>query len=598
MKFKKIMSLLLVLTLIGTMLTTVTLLNPTAEDTEATTPTTNYNTYVLHAKGQSAPTTARGIYTPIVSGANIKAGETYTITATIQGLTISDYSYIFVRSGDSGNGTLATCQEKGTKATTYSGAITWTAEVTPTTASALFLGIYLNKTYLTNADFYVGGVQVADKKGNNIALDFTADTAIYGMASAQGGVQYSADESAFYESRTMIDIDDVEDETLKKTLFDNFYTGDSMINFKVGTTSAVQSFFRRIPASKLKAGTTYKLSIRYSGSPAIDQYRYFLIREGNKRTISYNLGNITELSGYVNCYEYTAEYTTGDTAQDLYIGVHMNQSGWEIADFTIADMKLVENGKTENLFTPLSDMSNYYRAASTSGSAAIQTLNSAQYISIVKQPLDRDKYFEPENLEAAKYILHVKGKSDAAGGLTVYLRIPSDNIEANKTYTVSVVQQGYTMDASYNNLAVRLGTTGAAANVLANSGAHGKLETTYSGASKWTVDVTPTVKDSLYIGLRLQATPLTTAEYYLGDIKVIDENGNNIAPQLMPSTTIYRSIHHTTSINTTTALSSYFDPIEFIRIDKIEDEALKQKIFNNFYGGDSMLNLSVGSVNE
>ena len=109
MKFKKIMSLLLVLTLIGTMLTTVTLLNPVAEDTEATTPaeTTNYDIHVLHAKG-AANATTRGIYLNIASAAKIKVGKTYTVSVVFQSskrfndayhcfcnITLSAYRHIF-----------------------------------------------------------------------------------------------------------------------------------------------------------------------------------------------------------------------------------------------------------------------------------------------------------------------------------------------------------------------------------------------------------------------------------------------------------------------------------------------------------------------
>ena len=601
MKFKKIMSLLLVLTLIGSLLTTVTLLNPTAEDTEATIPTTNYNTHVIYAQGVSTAAAGRAFFIN-VPAANVKAGETYTASVTLQGIKPSgDTIRLLVKNGSEGAAAKIGDSNGDTPVGTYSAGWKWTETVTiPQTVAAggIYIGIRLNKSNFNTADFYLGNVELIDKNGKNVAPKITESTTIYGAAGADHLIQNG--EASFWTTLQTKSIDDETDTDLKQTLVNNFYTGDSMLNLKVGTASTVFSVFRKIPASKLKAETTYKLSIKYSGSPAIDEYRYFVIREGNTRTTSSTLGTITRLSGYVDCYEYTAEYKTSATRQDLYIGIHMNGSGWTAANFYIADMQFVEVGTTENVFTPLSDMSNYYRAASANSDAYIEALNSAYYVSIAKQPLDRDKYFEPENKEAAKYILHAKGKSDAAAGLAVYLRIPADKIEANKTYTVSAVLLGHTMD-DYNNLAVRQGTAGANANVLAQytkTGTWKNLSTGYSGANKWTAEVTPTTKTDLYVGLRLQATPIKTSDFYLGDIKVIDENGNNIAPELFPTTTIYRTTHHTTTISTDAALSSYFETIEFIRLDKVADEALKQKLFDNYYNGDSMLNLSVGSANE
>lgn len=617
MKFKKIMSLLLVLTLIGSLLTTVTLLNPTAEDTEATTPaeTTNYDTYVLHAKG-AANATSRGIYIPVVRGTDVTAGETYTVIVTVQGLTMTDYSYVFIKSGDSGVNAVASCQGKGEKFSTYSGATQWVADITPTTAATLFLGIYLNSTYLPNADFYVGGVQVIDKNGNNIALAFTPESAIYAMASPTGGVQYGTDESKFYELRTMIDIDDVEDKTLKKTLFDNFYTGDSMINFKKGSVASAQliNIYKKIPASKLKANTTYTFSVRYDNPQEFcNDSRYFVVREprGGTRTNLNSAGTVKKISGYADCYEFTAEYTTGDTAKDLYVGFHMNGSSWGMADFYIADMTFVEKGKVKNLLTPLACM-DYYCATAGSNTSYINPYTSTSptdanvytFVAITKHIMDKDKYFEPEDMEAAKYLLHAKGLAAPASVRGILVQVPASRLTEGESYTVNVTLFGKALNSSYCALTVQSGesSNGLIAHTAASTAAaKGTTTTTYSGATKWTVNITPDASKNIYIGTYMNSGNLTNADFYLGDIEVIDKNGNNIAPTYSPSSSLFAFASWGGGVQTTTDTSEagFFETREFIRLDRVSsDETLKQKLFDSYYKGDSMLNLEGTNTNH
>ncbi len=618
MKFKKIMSLLLVLTLIGTMLTTVSLLNPVAEDgEEATTPTTttNYDTHVMHVVGNS--TTNGGIalfYT--VPADNVKAGETYTINMVAQDMSLNGQAAcLFVREGSANSSTVLAASydenNPGTTTTLYSGAFKWTAEVTPTTQSALFIGIRLAKANTQAANFYMGALEVIDSKGNNIAPELNESTAIYYTTSLTGLIQSVSgkDLSDYLTTLEMKSIDAIEDADLKQKLVNNFYTGDSMINFKMGSTQGLLNLFKKIPASKLKPNTTYTYTVRYNNPEGFgDASRYFVIREGSTRTAFSASGTHTKLSGYVDCYEFTADYTTGETAQDLYVGFRINGSGWQLADLYIADMQFVEAGKTANLLTPITDM-DYWCASSDTTASTINRYTATapttvcEFVAITKQILDRDRFFEPENKEAAKYLLHAKGLASPSTVRGIAVQVPTINLTEGESYTVNVtLQSNKALNSTYNVLLVQSGED--KGGLIAHSGAStaeakGTTTSLYSGAIKWSVNITPDASKNIYIGMYFNTSNLTDIDFYLGDIEVIDSNGDNVAPALMHNTGLYAFASWGGAIITPSATSedAFFEKREFVRMDKIEDETLKQTLYNNFYGGDSMLKLSVGSSN-
>ena len=417
MKFKKIMSLLLVLTLIGTMLTTVSLLNPTAEDgEEATTPTTNQKITLLHAVGKSDAAGIALFFS--VSAGNIIAGEEYTINLAVQGqaiTTTTDYSCLLVREGAAKNSatlaSTANATNPGTITTIYSGAKKWTVKVTPTTKSALFIGIRMNQGNTRACNFYMGGLEVIDSKGNAIA---TADNIYYSSSATQP-----------------------------------IYQVDSAV---------------------------------------------------------------------------TTSYLT-----------------------------------------------------------TIETLE-----------VDRDTVYDPENKEAAKALIRGVGKTNTSFGRAVYIKVPKENIEAGKVYTATATYYGTVpLVGGAAHFIVRNGKDKGSTVLNSTTSTVSDL---YSG-KKWTEKITiPETKDDLYIGVRASKDYFGSADFYLGNIMLLDENGNNVAPELTPPTTLHGSINNEQPI--TEDAANEWTTLEIVRMDKVNVEETKQKLFNTFYNGDTMWSLTMGTKNE
>lgn len=605
MKFKKIMSLLLVLTLISSLLTTVTLLNPTAEDTEATTPaeTTNYDTHLLHVVGNSS--TANGI-APflIVSADNVKAGETYTVSIVVKGIALNGQAVaLLVREGAASSSTTlaSTYSTTNPGATTklYDGAYRWTVQVTPTTKSTLCIGMRLGRDNTKTADFYMGALEVVNSKGINIAPKFTESTSIHYALSLTGLIQEASLDklSSYVTTLGMESIDDVADADLKQKLFNDFYLGDSMVNFTPGSSTAAHSIYRKIPASKLKPNTTYNFTIRYENTFAFDQYNYPIIREGTSVKTAAALGTNARLSGYVNCYEFSGKYTTDNVENAVYVGFFIPGGNWSSANLYIADMTFTDE-EGNNLLPPLSDME-WYIANSASGTIDIRSFTASETtVKVQKQQLDKEKYFEPENLEAAKYVLHAKGQSAPTTPRGITVQVPATRLTEGEEYTVNVtLKSSKALNSTYNVLLVQSGE--AKGGMIAHTGAStaeakGTTTTNYSGAIKWTVKIQPDASKNLYIGMYFNTANLTSVDFYLGNVEVIDSNGNNVAPAFANNTQLYAFASWGGGVVTPSATSenTFFETREFVRIDKVEDETLKQTLFDSFYNGDSMLKLT------
>ena len=596
---KRIVALLLALTLICTMFSSLSLVMPMAQAADE-------GTYVIHAVGKSDATLGRAFFINVPAN-KVVAGETYTASVTVQGVNPNNQNArILVKNGSASTATKIGDSNGDTLTNTYSGAYVWTETITmPETidATGIYIGLRLNAGNFKTLNTYFGAVQLIDKDGKNIVPALTASTVIYGAAGPDHTIQ--GNEVANWSTLQSEKVEDVADATLKQTLFNNFYTGKSMLHLTGRGAKTFQvAHYKRIPASKLKANTTYNLSIKYDGYNAYDtSYNYILIRQGAGTSAVLSSGTTGQFSNDGFCKLYTAQYTTPATPEDLYIGFNIQDSKWNDnnAELYIGDMQFVESGKTENLFTPLSDTTDLY--CSYTGKAAVKfTPSNGQTFKKVK--LDANK-FDPSADVIAMHktnVIYIDGKDDAATGVAAFLKIPAANITANETYTVKLIVQGKAVNnTDSSGLMVRQGAT-ANSPELARQGYTnpGTKATTYSDATVWTAQITPTAAEDLYVGIRMNKDNTRSANFYMGGLQLIDKDGNNVAPEITSSTVVY----NTTSPNGTifkmdsATLANYVTTQEVMSLSSVTDDAARQTLFNNFYIGDSVLHLEKGSANE
>ena len=472
MKMKKSISLLLVFTLILTLFSTLSVILPSATDGESTesTETTSYNTKVAHiARGAATKnTTLRYVYFNIAAAEDIVAGDTYTVKMRYVGSPsmsgTANNRYLAIRQGEKGSGaeclaicttgTSLSCTNYGTLETRYNFK-EWTVDVIPTAAKMLSVCVYMAGSQST-ADFYIGGITVLDKDGNDIAIALSESTDFYNNSSPTnvnwyGKADASTPTTNYFETCEVIDIDNVEDADLKQDLVNAYYEGDSMLNFTPGTSPTSHAVYKKFPADKLTAGTKYKLSIKYSAEGiTFGDSAYFLIRNNTTAVddtdSSIELSSADSTTGYFNHHrnysEYIDYYTVPETATDtgteegtetetetetetatptyLYIGIYLSSSNWTNANLTIGEIKFTDvNGNTVEI--PLSDMGELYR--SNLDGVINQLLSDDTQVACQKQQLDNALF---ANIATGqKQVVNVdKYSTSTSSACRVFVRVP------------------------------------------------------------------------------------------------------------------------------------------------------------------------------
>lgn len=438
MKMKKSVALLLVFTLIVTLFSTFSVISPSATEGEST-ETTSYNTNVLYAKALESLTNGRAIYIKVPKE-SLTAGESYTVSVNLYGKTLtsnadrllhvrestaktSTYPELMLAASNTSTvSTVPETAETGTITRLLSGGSKWTATITPSAENDIYIGLRLGTSNYASALIYLGGFELIDRNGVNIAPALESSTVIYGATNHQQGISEEKDTN--WDTIEVKDIGEVTDEDMRQGLINDLvdFEEGSMLNFTPATTTGNQAVFKKIPAEKLTAGTKYKLSIKYSGAEFGDT-NYFLIRNNTTATndtdsqvvlSSEDTGEFVEHRNYT---EYIDYYTVPETPTDLYIGFYLPTASWTaLENLYIGEIKFTDvNGNT--IEVSLGDMSDMRKATSATG--AISDFASNVYIICKKQPFDSSIFANAQTEQ--KQVVNIE--KNGSNSCRVYVRV-------------------------------------------------------------------------------------------------------------------------------------------------------------------------------
>ena len=568
----------------------------TVEKEEEEEPTAD-NTKVVHIVRGNAEknTTARAIYFKIANAADIVAGETYTVTMTYTGTTVTPTKSTrfvgiretrtnYVRSYDSGT------------ETEVNGATEWTVEFTPAASNNLYGCLYTNSECAAT-DAYIGGIKVVDKNGKDVAIDLSEITDFYNNPGITNSNFYSLTSETpatnFYETAEVITINQITNENVKKTLKYVLLGIEeqeppAILKYSVGSTNQSYMVYKKVSADKLVAGTRYKLSVKYSGIK-FGKSDYILVRDEIAKSTSADwvLDSYNSTSGefleHANYMEYVDYITVPDTPKDLYVGFYLRKSVWETANVYIGAITLTDiNGN--NAVTSLGDTTDLY--GSFHGNTIKKwTDGPSNYVTLEKLPFD-ETMFPNDGISVPDYMLyaeHSKATDD-----TLVVEIPADKLVAGKEYVVEFSSNILT--GEYNE-AVCFGIFGGPgengrtwSEALYGSALIGEDFTTsdaYEKQRKYTFTLTEKNFDKYYAGFYITGTDNTT-KFYVSALTLYeadDKTKTNLIPNDGASMVNWHS-------NTETGTATGLGTASFVMYEKgnlaLKDANFKEKTMLSF----------------